>query len=138
MAKKLRAVHPKSAEVTITRHDLKPLIMGLCANIVSNSAENTRRIEEQERLWKYDEVECIWYRAVRVQDDPPRWRAEAISGLPPLVLTLEAFGEREESMATELRFKFAHEVMAARLVRSWDDARARAAKAKFLCAEVVR
>lgn len=130
------AVHKSRVEVV--RHDLKPIIMGLCQNIVNNSEANTRRIEEQERLWKYEHVETIWYRAVRVQEDPPRWRGEVVSGLPPLVLALQVFEPTDRGLETALRFKFAHEVMAAKLVRDWDDARDRAAKVKFLCAETVR
>lgn len=134
--RKLRAVHRSGVEVT--RHDLKPLVRGLCRNIVEQSEANTRRIEDEERRWKYAEVECIGYRAVRVREDPPRWRAEAVSGLPPRMLELSATASTQKALETELRFKFAREVMAMRLVRDWDDARARAAKARFLCAEVVR
>lgn len=132
--KKLRAVHRSSVEVV--RHDLHPMIQALCRNIVERGEENTRRLNEQDRLWKYEQVECLWYRATCVQEDPPRWRAEVISGLPPLVLELRAFAPAQRSLEVELRFKYAHEVMAMRLVRNWDDARARAAKAKFLCGEV--
>ena len=117
---------------------MSPLIRGLCRNIVEQGEVNTRRLDEQDRLWKHDQAESIWYRAVRVQEDPSRWRAEAISGLPARVLGLKAFAGAEASLEAELRFRYAHEVMAMRLVRDWDDARARAAKAKFLCAEVVR
>lgn len=124
--------------VEVIRHDLGPIVRALCTNIVHEGEENTRRIEAQERLWKYDAAECLWYRAVRLQEDPPSWRAEVIAGLPPLVLRLEAFASAEPSLELELRYSFAHEVMAARLVRDWDDARARAAQAKFLCGEVVR
>lgn len=133
--RKLRAVHRSSVEVV--RHDLKPLIMGLCRNIVEHGEENTQRLDEQDRLWKYDQVECVWYRAERVQDEPPRWRGETVSGLPERVPPIKVFANAEDSLELELRYRFAHEVMAARLVRDWDDARARAAKAKFLCGEVV-
>ena len=131
-----RALHRSHVEVT--RHDLAPLIRGLCRNIVEQSEANTRRIEEQERLWKYDQTECIWYRATLVREDPLTWRAEAISGLPARVGELKAFAPSEGSCGLELRYQFAREVMAMRLVRDWEDARARAAKAKFLCGEVVR
>lgn len=139
--RRLRAVHRSSVEVV--RHDLKPLIMGLCRNIVEHGEENTQRLDAQDRLWKYDQVECIWYRAVRVREDPPRWRAETLSGLPERVAGLRVYadavyGDAEAGLEPELRFRFAHEVMAQKLVRDWDDARARAAKAKFLCGEVVR
>lgn len=134
--RRLRALHRSHVEVT--RHDLAPLIRGLCRNIVDQSEVNTQRLDEQDRLWKYDQAECIWYRAVRVQEDPPKWRAEAISGLPARVLELKAFAGAEAWLEPELRLQFAREVMAMRLVRDWDDARARAAKAKFLCGEVLR
>lgn len=138
---KLRAVHHRAVRgprVEVLRHDVKPIVMNLCRNIVDNSEENTRRIQQQDLLWKYDEVECLWYRAVRVQDAPPRWKGEVISGLPEQVGELKAFGSSESSLGVDLRFRYAHEVMAARLVRDWDEARERAAKTKFLCAETVR
>ena len=131
-----RALHRLHVEVT--RHDLAPLIRGLCRNIVEQGEANTRRLDAEDQLWKYDTRECIWYRVVRVQEDPPRWRAEAILGLPARVLELKAFAGSEASLEPELRFRYAHEVMAMRLVRSWDDARARAARAKFMCGEVVQ
>jgi hypothetical protein len=141
--RKLRAVHRSRVEVT--RHDLAPMIRALCQNIVDKSEANTRRLDEQDRLWKYDQAEVLWYRArpldldgVPLRPGSPRWRADVISGLPAPVLVLNAFGATEQSLEVELRFKYAHEVMAQRLVRDWDDARARASKAKILCAEVVR
>jgi hypothetical protein len=141
--RKLRAVHRSNAEVV--RHDLAPMIRALCKNIVEKSEANTQRLNEQDRLWKYEQHEVLWYRAtaldhdgVPLRADTPRWRADVISGLPAPVLELRAFGVEQQSLATELRFRYAHEVMAQRLVRDWDDARARAGKAKILCAEVVR
>lgn len=134
--RRLRAVHRSSVEVV--RHDLKPLIMGLCRNIVERGEENTQRLDAQDQLWKYDQAECVWYRATRVREDPPRWRAETLSGLPERVPGLRVFADSEQALEPELRFKYAHEVMAWKLVRDWDDARARAAKARFLCAEVMR
>jgi hypothetical protein len=139
--RKLRAVHRSNVEVV--RHDLAPMIRALCQNIVEKGEANTKRLDEQDRLWKYDEHEVLWYRARAldrgsIRPDSLRWRADVISGLPAPVLVLNAFGVTEQSLEVELRFKFAHEVMAQRLVRDWDDARARAGKAKILCAEVVR
>jgi len=128
--RKLRAVHHKAVEVT--RHDLKPLIMGLCKNIVEGSEENTRRLDEQDRLWKYDQVECLWYGARQTSEQPPLWVATVVSGLPERIGELKAHASRQESLEVELRFRYAHEVMAKKLVRDWDDARARAAKVKFL------
>jgi hypothetical protein len=141
--RKLRAVHRSNVEVT--RHDLAPMIRALCKNIVEKGEANTKRLDEQDRLWRYDQAEVLWYRARPLDlDGMPlrpgalRWRADVISGLPAPVLVLNAFGVTEQSLEVELRFRYAHEVMAQRLVRDWDDARARAGRAKILCAEVVR
>jgi hypothetical protein len=141
--RKLRAVHRSNVEVV--RHDLAPMIRALCKNIVDKGEANTKRLDEQDRLWKYEQAEVLWYRAralehdgMPLRADSLRWRADVISGLPAPVLVLNAFGVTEQSLEVELRFRYAHEVMAQRLVRDWDDARARAGKAKILCAEVVR
>lgn len=122
----------KSTHVQVTRHDLAPLVRGLAQNIMNNADANTRRIEEQERLWKYEQTECLWYAARQYSERPPRYYAKVIAGLPPGVEALTAVGARPESLAVDLRFRYAHALMARKLVRDWDDARARAAKAKFL------
>jgi len=124
------AVHKSRVEVV--RHDLAPIIRGLCQNMVERSEENTHRIEEQERLWKYEQAECLWYGARQTSEQPPLWVATVVSGLPERIPELTAHAARQESLEVELRFKYAHAVMAAKLVRDWDDARARAAKVKFL------
>jgi len=132
--KKLRAVHPSKVEVV--RHDLHPLIMGLARNMADGAERNEIKFREQEALWKYDTPECLWYVLTRVQEQPrPRWKAEVISGLPPKVLVCAAYSTEERHVEADLRMQFAKEVMALKLVRDWDDARARAAKLKLLVSE---
>ncbi len=121
--------------VEVVRHDLGPLALGLARNMQEHGAENTARIEAQDKLWKYDTPEKLWYRSVRVRAETPRWRAEVISGLPPTVFQCEVFADNERHLEADLRLQYAHEVMARRLVRDWDEARARAAKALLFCGE---
>lgn len=133
--KKLRAVHRSNVEVV--RHDLHPLIMGLARNMAEAGERNELKFREQESRWKYDDVECLWYVATRVQERPAKWRGEVISGLPEQMVATgcKAFSADERHLEADMRMQFAREVMALRLVRTWDDARARAAKLKFLVSE---
>lgn len=131
--KKLRAIHKSSVEVV--RHDLHPLIMGLARNMADGAERNELKFREQEALWKYDIPECLWYVLTRMQEAPPRWKSEVISGLPPKMLVCVTYSTDERHAEADLRMQFAKEVMALRLVRDWDDARARAAKLRLLVSE---
>lgn len=102
-------------------------------------AEQQLRIEESK--WKYDERESFVCIAKRVDDGKesslPLWVASTVTevGKAGIVHTRP---EQEPFLESQMRLDLARAFVRAGMVRSWDDARGRAARATILFADKVR
>jgi hypothetical protein len=101
-------------------------------------AEQELRIQEQQ--WKYEERESFVCVARRVDDGKasslPLWVASTVTevGKAGVVHTRP---EQECFLESQMRLDLARAFVRAGMVRSWDDARARAARATILFADKV-
>lgn len=95
---------------------------------------------EQEAKWKYEERETFVCVAKKVQgfneSELPLWVASTVTevGKAGIVHTRP---EQEQFLESQMRLDLARAYVRAGMVRSWDDARARAAKATILFADKV-
>lgn len=95
-----------------------------------------RELLEQESRWKYEERETIYCIARKTQEDPPLWVASTVAevGKAGIVSTRP---EQERFLESQMRLDLARAFAHHGMVRSWEDARSRAARATILFADKV-
>lgn len=106
-------------------------------------AERPTRLAEREaarQAAQYGVRESLYFRVVKLgtrEGQPDKYRATCISGLPEATMGVTADGPTPEDAVHEARFGYAEALYKARACKTWDESRARAAKADLCIADVV-
>lgn len=86
-------------------------------------------------------VDVLYFRVVKLhvrEGQPDRYRAVCISGMPDPSMSVWAVEDSPQNAVHEARFRYAEALTKAKVCKTWDDAKARAAKAQLLIADIVR
>lgn len=119
-------------QVSITREDLGPMIKRMAKQWDEAARANEIKFLEQESRWKYEQTEALYFVC---DTSATRHQATVIAGLPEQISELKAECPRAESIAIAVRWQYVHALFARQLVRTWEEARARGAKASIIAAE---
>ena len=104
---------------------------------IGESIEANKADVAQERAaQRHETKETLYFRA-----EPARgglWKVVCISGMSAHVRSLEAIADTPENAMFDARFHYAQALYRAKLTKNWEAARARAARAELVMADVVR
>ena len=110
-------------------------IKEIAQNIWDTAQANTKRYEEEERKWKYEEREGYVALARRLTDDRvstrPFYEVRTVTDIPGCGEPAWGRGWTIEDAECECRFRLAQMYDAHNLTKNYDEARARAARVQL-------